>query len=150
MGCRTRLPKFKFLANFPIGLYVILQTQIFKKNEKCLISYGKKYFNQKTVEVQPWTPLEVILNEFCLWITIRCMQRSRKWVLPHWIRLYLPPLNHYPSSLYSLVIQRFWHIFSDTSCSSTINKLWNMPLINEVYSTFFFFFLDLFQVASLT
>ena len=49
--CRTRLPKFKFLANFPIGLHVILQIQI-KKNQKCLISYVKKYFNRKSIEVQ--------------------------------------------------------------------------------------------------
>ena len=28
--CRTRLPKFKFSANFPIGLRVILQIQIKK------------------------------------------------------------------------------------------------------------------------
>ena len=53
----------------------------------------KKYFNWKSIKVQHWTPLEVILNEFCLWITVCCMQRSRKWVLPHWIRLYLPPLQ---------------------------------------------------------
>ena len=57
-----------------------------------LISYVKKYFNRKSVEVQPWNPLEVMLNEFCLWITVRCIQRSSKWVLPHWILLYLPPL----------------------------------------------------------
>ena len=36
-------------------------------------------------------PLRFNLNELCLWITVRCsMQLSRKWVLPHWIRLYLP------------------------------------------------------------
>ena len=64
-----------------------------KKNKKCIASYVKKYFNQEYIEVQPWTALEVILNEFCLWITIRCMQRLRKWVLPNWIRLNLPPLN---------------------------------------------------------
>ena len=29
-GGRTRLPKFKFLANFPIGLHVILQIRIKK------------------------------------------------------------------------------------------------------------------------
>ena len=29
-GDRTRLPKFKFSANFPIGLHVILQLQIKK------------------------------------------------------------------------------------------------------------------------
>ena len=40
-GGRTRLPKFKFSANFPIGSYMILQIQI-KKNQKCLISYVKK------------------------------------------------------------------------------------------------------------
>ena len=32
-GGRTRLPKFKFSAKFPIGLHVILQIQI-KKNRK--------------------------------------------------------------------------------------------------------------------
>ena len=53
----------------------------------------KKYFNRKSVEVQRWTPLEVIQNEFYLWITVCCMQRSRKSVLPHWIWLYLPPLK---------------------------------------------------------
>ena len=37
-GGRTRLSKFKFSANFPIGLHVILQLQV-KKNQKCLISY---------------------------------------------------------------------------------------------------------------
>ena len=31
-GGRKRLPKFKFSANFPIGLRVILQIQIKKKN----------------------------------------------------------------------------------------------------------------------
>ena len=91
-GGRIRLTKFKFSANFHIGLHVILQLQI-KKIKKCLISYVNKYFNRKSVEVQRWTPLEVIQNEFCLWITVRCMQRSGKSVLPHWIRLYLPPLN---------------------------------------------------------
>ena len=54
----------------------------------------EKYFNLKSVAVQPWPPLEVILNEFCLWIIRdterRCMQRSRNWVLPNWIGLYLP------------------------------------------------------------
>ena len=50
-GGRTRLPKFKFSANFPIGLHVILQIQI-KENKKYLISYVKKYFNRKSVEVQ--------------------------------------------------------------------------------------------------
>ena len=50
-GGRTRLPKFKFSANFPIGLHVILPTTD-KKIQKCLISYVKKYFNRKSVEVQ--------------------------------------------------------------------------------------------------
>ena len=59
----TRLPKFKFSANFPIGLHVIYKIQL-KKNQNCLISYVKKYINRKSVEVQPWTPLEVSLNEF--------------------------------------------------------------------------------------
>ena len=73
-----------------------------KKNQKCLISYVKNYFNRKSVEVQPWTPLEVILNEFCLWIIVCCMQRSRNWVLPHWIRLYQSPLTS--SELYNILI----------------------------------------------
>ena len=34
-GGRTRLPKFKFSANFPIGLHVILELQI-KKFKTCL------------------------------------------------------------------------------------------------------------------
>ena len=51
------------LANFYMGLHVILQIQIFK-NQKCLISYVKKYFNRKSVEVQPWTPLGVIYMSF--------------------------------------------------------------------------------------
>ena len=93
-GGRTRLPKFKFSANFPIGLHVILQIQILKKKSKMPNILGGKYLNRKSVsEVQPWAPLEVILNEFCSWITVRCIQRSRKWVLPNWIRLYLPPLQ---------------------------------------------------------
>ena len=84
-GGRTRLPKFshRFTPDF---------TTREKKIQKCLISYVKKYFNRKSVEVQRWTPLEVVQNEFCLWITVRCMQRSHKSVLPHWIRLYRPPL----------------------------------------------------------
>ena len=37
-GGRTRLPKFKFSAKFPIGLHVILQIQIRKfKNGFCLM-----------------------------------------------------------------------------------------------------------------
>ena len=75
-GGRTRFPKFKFSANFPIGFPVILQIQIKKrkkkrKKKKCLISYVKKYFDRKSVGVQPWTPLEVILNEFCFWIKLK-------------------------------------------------------------------------------
>ena len=68
-GGRTHLHKFKFSANFSIGLHVIVQMQI-KKIQKCLISYVKNYFNRKSVKVQPWTPVEVILNEICLWITV--------------------------------------------------------------------------------
>ena len=63
-GGRTRLPKFKFSANFPIGLHVILQLQI-KKIQKCLISYVKIYFNRKSVEVQRWTPLEFKMSFVC-------------------------------------------------------------------------------------
>ena len=37
----------------------------------------KNYFNRKSVEVQRWTPLEVILNEFCLYITRRCICNGR-------------------------------------------------------------------------
>ena len=64
-GGRKRLPKFKFSAKFPIGLHVILQIQI-KKNRKWLLYYVKNYFNRKSVEVQRWTPLEIMLNGFCL------------------------------------------------------------------------------------
>ena len=61
----THLPKFKFSAKFPIGLHVILQIQILK-NQNCLICYEQNYFNRKSVGVQRCTPLQVILNEFCL------------------------------------------------------------------------------------
>ena len=64
-GGRKRLPKFKFLAKFPIGLHVILQIQI-KKIRKWLLYYVKNYFNRKSVEVQPCTPLEIMLNGFYL------------------------------------------------------------------------------------
>ena len=64
-GGRKRLPKFKFSAKFPIGLHVILQIQI-KKNPKWLLYYVKNDFNWKSVEVQRWTPLEIMLNGFCL------------------------------------------------------------------------------------
>ena len=64
-GGRKRLPKFKFLAKFPIGLHVILQIQI-KKIRKWLLYYVKNYFKQKSVEVQPCTPLEIMSNGFCL------------------------------------------------------------------------------------
>ena len=36
-GGRTRLPKFKFSAKFPIGLHVILQIQIRKFENDCYI-----------------------------------------------------------------------------------------------------------------
>ena len=64
-GGRKRLPKFKFSAKFPIGLHVILQIQI-KKIRKWLLYCVKNYFNRKSVEVQPCTPLEIMLNAFCL------------------------------------------------------------------------------------
>ena len=41
-----------------------------------------------------WPNTTGLQNEFCLWITVRRMQRSRKSVLPHWIRVYLPPLQY--------------------------------------------------------
>ena len=36
-GGRTRLPKFKFSAKFPVGLHVILQIQIRKFENDCYI-----------------------------------------------------------------------------------------------------------------
>ena len=38
-GGRTRLPKFKFSAKFPIGLHVILQIQIKKFKNDCYIMW---------------------------------------------------------------------------------------------------------------
>ena len=38
-GGRTRLPKFKFSAKFPIGLHVILQIQIKKFENDCYIMW---------------------------------------------------------------------------------------------------------------
>ena len=51
-GGRTRLPKSEISAKFPIGLHVILQIQI-KKSLLPLIIFLKKYFNRKSVGVQP-------------------------------------------------------------------------------------------------
>ena len=31
-------------------------------------NYVQNYFNEKSGGTQPWTPLEVILNAYCLWI----------------------------------------------------------------------------------
>ena len=62
---RTRLPKFKFSAKFSIGLHVILQNTD-RKIRKWLLYYVKNHFNRKSVEVQCWTPLEIMLNGFCL------------------------------------------------------------------------------------
>ena len=62
---RKRLPKFKFSVKFPIGLHVYF-TNTDKKIRKWLLSYVKNYFNRKSVEVQRWTPLEIMLNGFCL------------------------------------------------------------------------------------
>ena len=38
-GGRTRLPKFKFSAKFPIGLHMILQIQIRKFENDCYIMW---------------------------------------------------------------------------------------------------------------
>ena len=38
-GGRKRLPKFKFLAKFPIGLHVILQIQIKKFENDCYLMW---------------------------------------------------------------------------------------------------------------
>ena len=43
-GDRTRLPKFKFSANFPIGLHVILQLQIKKSKMPNILC--KKYLTE--------------------------------------------------------------------------------------------------------
>ena len=51
---RTRLPKFKFSAKYPIGLHVTLQIQI-KNNSKMPIILCEHYLNRNSVGVQPWT-----------------------------------------------------------------------------------------------
>ena len=95
-GGRTQLPKFRFSAKFPFKIFhrfIRNFTNTDKKIRKWLLYYVKNYFNGKSIEVQRWTPLKVILNELCLLITRPCMQRSRTWLLPNWIGLYLPPLG---------------------------------------------------------
>ena len=62
-GGRKRLPKFKFSAKFPIVLQVILQIQKKKLKMTAIAYYVKNYFNRKSVEVQPCTPLEIMLNQ---------------------------------------------------------------------------------------
>ena len=72
-GGRTRLPKFKFSAEFPIGLYVILKLQI--KIQNLIESDVKNYFDRKPVEVQACPSLEIVLNGLCLQIIrqhVRC------------------------------------------------------------------------------
>ena len=66
-GGRTHLPKFKFSAKSPIGLHMILDPQI-KKFKTCLNQMRKIYFNQKSVRVQPCTPLSIVLNGLCFQI----------------------------------------------------------------------------------
>ena len=63
-GGRTLLPKFRFSAKFPIGYFTHDFINADKKIRKWLLYYVKNYFNWKSIEVQRWTPLEVILNEF--------------------------------------------------------------------------------------
>ena len=65
-GGRKRLPKFKFSAKFPIYRFTRDFTNTDKKIRKWLLYYVKNYFNRKSVEVQPCTPLEIMLNGFCL------------------------------------------------------------------------------------
>ena len=66
-GGRTRLQKIKFSANFNMGLHVILQIQIRQfKNAKFLM--WKNILTKN--------PLRFNLEPFCLWIAVRCMQRS--------------------------------------------------------------------------
>ena len=50
IGGRTRLPKFKFEAKFPIGLHVILQLEI---NQNSAALNAQNYLNWKSIEVQP-------------------------------------------------------------------------------------------------
>ena len=63
---RTRLPKFKFLAKFPIGLHVILQNADKKDSELSTILCAKLFYPKNLLVVQPCNPLEQILNEYRL------------------------------------------------------------------------------------
>ena len=47
--CFTRLPKFKFLAKFPLFVHVILKTSYKKRNKNLLESDAQNYFNRKSV-----------------------------------------------------------------------------------------------------
>ena len=94
-GGRTHLPKFKIFGKIS-HRFTRDFTNTDQKIKKCLICCVKKYFDLESIGAQPWNPLEIIVNEFMFMTntvyTVRCMQRSRKWVLPNWIGLYLPPL----------------------------------------------------------
>ena len=57
----------------------------------------KKIFSPKICWGSTLNPSWSNSKWVCLWITVHCMQQSRKSVLPHWIRLYLPPLSVYCS-----------------------------------------------------
>ena len=62
-GGRTRLPKFKFSAKFPIGLYVILQIQIRKFKNDCYIMW------------------KIILTENPSRLTLNPCWNNVKWIL---------------------------------------------------------------------
>ena len=93
-GGRTRLPKFKFSAKFPVGLHELLQLQL--KHSKLPNILWTKLFQPKirwswTLN-SSWNNLKWVLfmNNT---VKVCCMQRS---VLPNWIELFLPPLLTFP------------------------------------------------------
>ena len=51
------------LSKFTIGLHVIKTT--YKKIQNLIESDAQNYFNLKSVEVQPCTSLEIMLNGLC-------------------------------------------------------------------------------------
>ena len=64
---QTHLPKFKFLAKVCIGLHMIIELQV--KNQNFRESDVQNYFNQNSSWVQSFTPLKIILNDLCFYIS---------------------------------------------------------------------------------
>ena len=108
-GCRTRLPKFRFSAKFPIGLHVALQIQIRKFENDCYVMWKIILTKNPSWSNFKWV---LFINHTPLYATVA--------YVADWIGLYLPPLIHaakiisaicWGSLQYFLVFSCFFELF---------------------------------------